>query len=1196
MINYILDLLNWEGFMPHGHCYLWQPAVLWTHVISDALIFSAYLSIPITLGVLIRRRKDIAFSWVFVLFGVFIVACGINHAMNIVTVWIPAYRLDGMLKLVTAMASVGTALTLWPLVPRVVALPSPAQLDEMNRKLAAEIEEHKRTEQALRESEIRFRSVAESANDGLIAANSLGHIISWNKAAGRIFGYEEAEVVGRPLTLLMPDRYRAAHASSLAQQAQAGKSKMLGKTLELIGLRKDGREFPLELSVASWKVRAEIFYSGIVRDITQRKRVDDALRMSNERFQFISRATNDAVWDYDVITGLQWWSGGVRSIFGYHPEEIGNTYQSWTTRVHPDDLGRVTEQIHQTIESGEQSWTQEYRFRRADKTYAVVCDRGYLVRSTEGKLVRMLGSMMDITERRQMEEDLRANEKQLAEAQRIAHIGSWSWDVTSNKITWSDELYRIFGIQPQEFGATYEAYFSYVHPEDRELVRNMIERALREKSFPEYDNRIIRPDGSVRVVQAKGIVISNSDGVPVRMNGTTQDVTERKQMEAELKQASNQALQSAQLKSDFLANMSHEIRTPLNGVIGMIDLLLTTQLTSKQRHYAETVHRSGESLLMIINDILDFSKIEAGKMQLETIQFDVQALLDDVASTLAESAHSKNIELAVSVDPSMTTILQGDPLRLIQVLTNLVSNAIKFTERGEVVIRATCPREFGRNVSVRFEVSDTGTGIPRDQQGRLFQAFSQADSSTTRRYGGTGLGLAICARLVKLMGGEIGVQSELNKGSLFWFTVQLTRESTGFYERLPMRPDISGCRVLIVDDNATNRFILLEQLNSWGVLSGSANDAADALRLMHDAVDRGEPYDLVILDMQMPGMDGLTLARTIKANAQIAAAPLVLLTSMSRDLNEEAGETGIAASLTKPARMSDLYDCLVKMLVAAPSEGAPDLRPNAAPSLSTVVSHTRILVAEDNIVNQQVIEGILKVRGYCIDLVGNGHEAVEAVARTSYAAVLMDCQMPEMDGYAASMEIRKRETAAGRTPIIALTAHALAGEREKCLAAGMDDYLTKPIKRSEVYSALERWVPKAASRRGVDISNRRENNAPVSDVVDPKALENLRVLQEPGEPDFVSGIIESYLVDGSQRLASVQDLVARGAAQELTQMAHALKGSSANVGALRMVQLCAQLEALGRSNELTHAGGIVASLEAEFAKVRTVLEVYIAKE
>jgi signal transduction histidine kinase/CheY-like chemotaxis protein len=526
---------------------------------------------------------------------------------------------------------------------------------------------------------------------------------------------------------------------------------------------------------------------------------------------------------------------------------------------------------------------------------------------------------------------------------------------------------------------------------------------------------------------------------------------------ADLSQRNQELQELTRLKSEFLATMSHEIRTPMNGVIGMTGLLLETELSAEQREYVETVRVSGDALLEIINDILDFSRIEAGRVRLEAIDFSPRHVAEEAVELFAEAAANKGLELVLDVAADVPRAVIGDPGRLRQVLINLIANAIKFTDSGEVIARVRRHESSGPGVAIRFEVADTGIGLSAEEQGRVFSTYSQVDSSTTRRHGGTGLGLAIARMLTQLMGGEIGVRSEKASGSTFWFTA-LFRESEG---RVPVprpAPNLAGATVAVVDDNLTNRTILERYLRSWGMRERTFDNGRDALQHMRDAARGDDAFDVAIIDMMMPGMDGTAVAAEMSADELLKDMPVILLTSAGQS---DIPVAGVDAELVKPVRPSQLFD-VIHTLLSGRSTGGGEVE--VGPS-DNERQWARVLVVEDNAANQKVAVRMVERLGYRADVASDGAEAIGMLERIHYDAVLMDCQMPEMDGYEATTLIRRREPAGGRVPIIAMTAAALSGDRERCLAAGMDDYISKPVKLHVVAAVLERWLTPSAPQR-----------------------------------------------------------------------------------------------------------------------------------
>jgi PAS domain S-box-containing protein len=993
----------------------------------------------------------------------------------------------------------------------------------------------------------------------------------------------------------------------------------------------------------------------------------------------------------------------------------------------------------------------ETEFVRPDGSAFWVLVRESVRRGPNGAITEVVHRLSDYTVRRQIVEELRGSRAQLAEAQRLARVGSWTWDVVRDRITGSAEIYELYGLDDSTFPQGYPDFLEMVHPDDRDAVAAAVQAALDGEDQFEFVARI-RGQGDWLWTSGRGIVHRDDEGKPVAMSGTHQDITkarevelelidsvnqnkimqavataaneahtlnevlaqardlvllhddwerargfvptedgdgvaplylsdddqesdrstpelnateldvanrafherrcvwddkrltiafpvsyadevyavvtitsapplyrheliesmvsavavqlgrvaERERAERELADARDQAMAASRQKSDFLATMSHEIRTPLNGVIGLNDLLLRSGLDAAQLRLASGVQVASRALLAVINDILDFSKIEAGKLELERLDFEVRPVFDQLLSVMSETARAKGVELSVSCHPDVPETLAGDPTRLSQVLTNLVSNAVKFTEAGEVYVRATA-EPVPEGTRLRVEVSDTGRGVEESQVAGLFDPFTQADASTTRLYGGTGLGLAISKEIAEALDGEIGYRPNEPAGSVFWFT-GVFGEPTGSAsdpEDEFARTWLSGHRVLVVDDNPHNRLILEEQLAWWQVRTRSVTDAESALTALAEAASQGDPFDAALLDLAMPGRDGLDLARDIRADPAYHDLVLLMLTSYATTADADVLDAGIAEKLPKPVTAAALRAALVSHLA-----GIEPHRVTESPAALTDGRRRRVLVVEDNVVNQMVALGLLESLGYVAETADDGIFALEALAREQYDAVLMDVQMPRMDGYAATREIRRREDGAPRVPVIAMTAAAVEGERERCLEAGMDDFLTKPVDPVALATVLDTWLGSADSSpqqhtatEGTTMDTGMGTVAdypePDPDSLDIERLDMLRDLDEDNTT-YLDRAIGNFMTNSRTGLDTIREAISAGDAAAMRAAAHKLAGSALNLGVTYAGEAVRTIEFLGDEGTVEGAEEKLPAVEAALARGREELLAYQA--
>jgi PAS domain S-box-containing protein len=793
---------------------------------------------------------------------------------------------------------------------------------------------------------------------------------------------------------------------------------------------------------------------------------NDSLQASEEPFRLLVDAVSDyALLMLDPKGNVVSWNSGAQRIKGYKADEIlGRHFSCFylpeaIAKGHPDAELRIAAAEGRYSEEGWRVCKDGSRFLAEVVITAV--------HKANGELAGFAKITRDITERKRASDTLYASEERFRLfVDAVSDYALLMLDPSGNVVSWNSGAERIKGYKADEILGKHFSCFYLPEAVARGHPDAELRTAAAEGRYAEEGWRV-RKDGSRFLAEVIITAIRNANGELAGFAKVTRDITERKKIDQQNKRAKEAAESADMAKGNFLANMSHEIRTPMNGVIGLTGLMLSGDLNPRQREFAQTIRSSGETLLAIINDILDFSKIEAGKLLIEMLDFDLIETVESSLDLLAETAYDKGIELACEIAPNVHTSLRGDSGRLRQILINLIGNAVKFTANGEVSVRVSMESQTETHATVRFDIEDTGIGISPEEQTTLFKPFSQADSSTTRKHGGTGLGLAIAKHLVSLMGGQIGMESRLAKGSKFWFTAKLEKLMTAAMPRDTNK--LYDLRTLIVDDNATNRQILCQQLLAWKMRPDCAISGEEALKMMRAAALEGRSYGLALLDFQMPGMDGLGLARAIKSDPVIAFTRLVMLTSRGQLLSPaELQEFGIDACVIKPAKQSRLFDCITNAIdrMTGPSSPAATVAPRAASvplGIPPLRMKARVLVADDNSVNCTVALGQVRELGYAAEAVADGLEVIKALMQISYDVILMDCQMPDLDGYEATKIIRRREQALdGHCPwkapvhIIAMTAHALHGEREKCLAAGMDDYLPKPVRIEDLKLVLER--------------------------------------------------------------------------------------------------------------------------------------------
>jgi PAS domain S-box-containing protein len=1036
------------------------------------------------------------------------------------------------------------------------------------------------------DDELRKLSVAVQQSPASVVITDLDGTIQYvNPKFSQVTGYTPEEAIGQNPRVLKSDQTPPEVYEDLWKTITAGRT-WRG---EFINVKKNGELFWESASISPIISTdgTTTHYIAIKEDITEKKRGEEALRDSEERFRTLVANIPGVVYlclprHRGTILFI---SDGIEALTGYPAGDfMGETrVRVFDDLVHPDDVELMVSSIRAAVVE-HRPYINKCRVIDAGGEVHWVYGRGQAVYGVDGEPEYLCGTIFDVSEQHKAEQALRDSEERYSLVVRGATDGIWDWNIPTDEVYFSPRYEEMIGHEPGELSRRFDEWSSRIHPDD-------VERALAsyvpcfngEADSYEVEYRLRHKDGHWVWMLGRGANSKDEQGRVIRMAGTQTDISVRKRAEEEL-QARVKDLDEAQFamlnmmedlederakaeaatqaKSDFLANMSHEIRTPMNAIIGMSYLARQTELTPKLKDYLGKIDSSAQVLLGIINDILDFSKIEAGRLDMEKTEFNLDDVLENLSSLVSVKAHEKGIEFLFQVSVDVPRSLVGDPLRLGQVLINLANNAVKFTEMGEIVVSAELIERGAVGAEVQFTVRDTGIGLTAAQQSRLFQPFSQADTSTTRKYGGTGLGLAICKSLVEMMGGRLWVESQPGQGSAFSFTARFQTAGDAIQRRIRVSPDLEGLRVLVVDDNVTSREILGEMLMSFGFQVGLATSGPEAIAKLHQAT---QTYKLVLMDWKMPGMDGLAASAKIKSDPTLATPPtIIMVTAYGREgVMGQAADLGLAGFLIKPVSPSMLFNAIMEALGHADSiRDQVRSREPVAQAVRAGLTGARVLVVEDNEINRQVAREILESAGLSVTLANHGGEALEAVEREPYDVVLMDIQMPVMDGYQATRRLRQDERFQD-LPIIAMTAHAMAGDREKSLAVGMSDHVTKPIDPEELFGVLVKWIqpapretiPTAAAKTGGPSSD--EFAWPDMPGIDVQA----GLARLGGNQGLYLKLLLKFRDNYSGATEEIRRALAGGDLQEARRLAHTVKGVSGNVAARDLFAATKDLDA-----------------------------------
>jgi len=1084
-----------------------------------------------------------------------------------------------------------------------------------------DINSQKEADKKIRQSENKFRNLFNSSADSLLIVDNKHKIIQTNKQLHLLLGYEEDELIGKEVELLVPQAIRTEHITLRDEYNKSPHTRMMGMGLELFARHKNGREIPVEISLGPHQSDQGPVILTSIRDISGRKTLEKEKERLMNRLTIATETAKIGIWDWNIKDDIVTWNENLYKIYDIKRGTELKSVKRWENRVHPDDHKKAKNDLEKALES-KSHYHSEYRILWEDQSIHFIEGNATIFRDDNGDPERMVGADVDVTEQKIKEiEIIKLNEdlekrvtERTAELQKVIYnLGESEKQVKKSEahlngilsalpdaIFIYDEDARYVDLYVRELNDADSARMQDYEDDINKAIGQTVEEAMPPDvavKIRNAINEVIGTESTVRIeyelsttaglrwYDSRYVLMPATGNDKKQIVSLARDITERKEMEKALLSAKDVAEKATRTKGDFLANMSHEIRTPMNGILGMTHLCLQTDLNSKQRNYLNKVYNSGNALLEIINDILDFSKIEAGKLSIEKIPFQLSAVLENLSTMISLKAQEKELELLFHSPPSIPDDLIGDPLRLGQILLNLTSNAIKFTEKGEVIVEVELLEKDESKILLRFAVRDSGIGLSSDQMSKLFQSFTQADTSTTRKFGGTGLGLAISKNLVELMNGQIGVESTLGEGSTFFFTAKFKIGKTKVEKKQTSFSTLKNLNVLVVDDNEKSLQILSETLQSFDFQVTCVNSGIEALKTI-TKVTNGK-FDLVLMDWQMPELDGIETARRMHKMENIVEKPkIILITAFSREeLIVETHDIEFDGILIKPVSSSDLLDAImVAFGQDIPEIAFSDNKNDLNIIKLKPIMGAHILLVEDNLINQEVACDLLKNAGFFVEIADNGKIAIDKITSKDFDIVLMDIQMPVMDGYTATEKLRQNKKFK-ELPIIAMTADALLTDRDKALEIGMNAHISKPIIPNKLYEMLLKYI-KPLSRKIPDYYIEKKSNlldADSDDFIRARKYSGLDLklgMQHTNNKiDLYLSIINKFRRDYSSVQKDMETLLENKNHEEAQRYAHSLKSVAGNIGATKIQEYASKIESSLKSNNFSEFKSTLTDLE-----------------